>query len=484
MAGTPSQSLNLFTRDLKYMVDDRYSAAPLRRPAPRRVLAALAAFALALAAWSGTRLLQPADDIVAATVTLPERPPAAVEATAAQPPKYTQPEQAVSKVVDDPPAELDRHPIETPELESRIEWKSYAVRRGDTLGTIFQKFSIDVGLAGAIVKHETGQTLKKLLPGHNIHFGFNRENKLERLRYELNRMDELLIRFDDPDQFTVTKRKIPTVRQERSVSQTIGSSLFVSASKAGLSDRLIMQFVSIFGWDIDFARDIHSGDRFSILYEQMYRNGEFVGTGDVIAAEFVNTGDVYRAVRHIDEDGRKQYYDLDGRNLRGTFLRTPMKVSRITSGFSKARFHPVLKKWRAHRGVDYGAPTGTPILATADGRVHSLGRNGGYGKTIVLKHGGKYSTLYAHMSGYKSGLGNGSRVKQGDVIGYVGATGMVTGPHLHYEFRVNGVHHDPLTYETPKAESIPERYRDSFLVMARERISRITDVQVDQIASR
>lgn len=399
--------------------------------------------------------------------------------------EYTQPERRVAKAIEPYRyAGVDPHPPKSDNPMPGIEWEFHSVRPGDTLGRIFSRFSINIGLASTIVEHETARTLKKLMPGHEMSLGFNAGGDLVQLRYELTRMEEIIIRFDDSVLLAVNQREIPTGTRERAVSQAIGSSLFGSASKAGLSDRLIMELVSIFGWNIDFALDIRSGDRFSILYEEMFRDGRIIGTGDIIAAEFVNDGTVHRAVRHIDDDGRKRYFDLEGNNLRGTFLKTPMRVSRVTSGFSKRRYHPVLKKWRAHRGVDYGAPTGTAILATGDGKVHSIGRNGGYGNTVVLKHGGQYSTLYAHMSGFKKDLKKGSKVQQGEVIGYVGATGLATGPHLHYEFRVNGTHRDPLTYETPRAEPIPDRYRETFLATARERIGQLTDMRPEQVASR
>jgi len=464
------------------MLDSKHAAAPLRRRTPKTVFIALATTVLAISAFAGPRILGDAGRASAPTGHAQESsvpPPVAASR------EYTQPEHPVAKTIATAaPAALNPHPPRVDDPAPGIDWQTHEVRRGDTLGRIFSEFSLGIGLASRIVEHETADVLKKLMPGHRMSLGFGPDGALVQLRYELDRTDEIVVRFEDSQLVAANRRRIPTGIRERTASQTIGSSLFRAASRAGLSDRLVMQLVSIFGWDIDFALDIRSGDRFSILYEERFRNGREVGSGDIIAAEFVNDGTVYRAVRHIDEDGHKAYFDLDGNNLRGTFLKTPMRVSRVTSGFSKRRYHPVLKKWRAHRGVDYGAPTGTPVLATGDGRIHSIGRNGGYGNTVVLKHGGQYSTLYAHLSGFKKGLGKGSKVKQGEVIGYVGATGLVTGPHLHYEFRVNGQHRNPLTYETPRAQPIAERYRDTFLAMARDRISQLSDTRPEQVASR
>lgn len=481
LAGTRSQPLSVYSRDLKYMLNSRYAAAPLRRSTPKRSLALITAMIMAITVWAGT-------GVVGGTREAAESPEQPALETAAGTPhrrEYTQPEPAVAKRIEPRRvARINPHPPRRTKPSPRIAWKTHEVSRGDTLGRIFSRFSLDIGLASRIVDHETAETLTRLMPGHEMDLGFDDNGGLVRLRYELNRMDEIVIQLEDSELLAVRQRPIPTGTRERTASHIIGSSLFGSASKAGLSDRLIMDLVSIFGWDIDFALDIRSGDRFSILYEEMVRDGRVIGAGDIIAAEFINDGRVYRAVRHIDDSGNREYFDLEGNSLRGTFLKTPMEVSRVTSGFSKRRYHPVLKKWRAHRGVDYGAPKGTPVLATGDGRIHSMGRNGGYGNTVVLKHGGQYSTLYAHLSGYRDGLKKGATVQQGDVIGYVGATGLATGPHLHYEFRVNGQHRDPLTYETPKAQPIAERYRERFLAEARERISQLADMRPEQIASR
>jgi len=466
------------------MLDSRYAAAPVRRSKPRGVVAAVLTLLLAVTAWAGARMMGADSESIEAV-----KPPAVArqisDIAAASRREYTQPEHRVAKATyAERVARLEPHPPEKAGTQPVIEWQTHEVSRGDTLGRIFSRNAVAIGLASRIVQHDAGATLKKLMPGHVMSLGFRQGGELVQLRYQLSRMEEIVLTLEDAEVATVDQRRIPTGTRERMASQTIGSSLFGAASKAGLSDRLVMELASVFGWDIDFALDIRSGDHFSILYEELFRDGRSIGTGDIIAAEFVNDGEVFRAVRHVDDDGNKEYFDLDGNNLRGTFLKTPMRISRITSGFSKRRYHPVLKKWRAHRGVDYGAPTGTPVLATGDGRVHHIGRKGGYGNTVVLKHGGQYSTLYAHLSRFGKGLNRGSRIKQGDVIGYVGATGLVTGPHLHYEFRVNGQHRNPLTYETPRARPIAERYRENFLAMARDRISQLTDFQPGQLASR
>ena len=232
---------------------------------------------------------------------------------------------------------------------------------------------------------------------------------------------------------------------------TITSSLSEAGKKAGLSEELVDQLTQIFAWDIDFATDLHNGDRFTVVYDK----GGFNGTDDIVAAEFVNRGKTFRAVRYIDKDGYANYYTPEGNALQKAFLTTPVDFARISSHFDLNRRHPVLNRIRAHKGVDYAARTGTPVKATGNGEIAFLGRKGGYGQVIIIKHGDRYETVYAHLSRYKSGLQEGSTVRQGEIIGFVGQTGLATGPHLHYEFRIDGVHQNPLTARI--SNSIPIR---------------------------
>ena len=229
-----------------------------------------------------------------------------------------------------------------------------------------------------------------------------------------------------------------------------------------MSDGLIMGLAGIFGWDIDFALDIRQGDSFTVFYEELYLEGEKVGDGNIIAAEFVNNNHTYRAYRYTDSNNKTEYYSPDGKSMRKPFMRTPVDLARISSHFNLRRRHPVLNKIRAHRGVDYAASTGTAIKATGDGKVMHRGKKGGYGNTIILRHGNTYTTLYAHMSKYARKTSVGSRVKQGQIIGYIGSTGLATGPHLHYEFRVNGVHRNPLKVKLPSANPLPDSEMDRY----------------------
>jgi murein DD-endopeptidase MepM/ murein hydrolase activator NlpD len=263
---------------------------------------------------------------------------------------------------------------------------------------------------------------------------------------------------------------------EHDVSAEITSSLYEAAVEAGLSNNLIMELEKIFGWDVDFVQDIRVGDTFHVIFNDYRVDDKKIADGDILAAEFTTQGNTYRAIRFADAEGNASYYTPEGDSMLGTFLRSPVEFSRISSRFGK-RKHPISKKWKAHKGVDYAAARGTPIRATADGNVIHAGNKGGYGKTIVLRHAGRFSTLYAHMNGYAKGIRSGSRVKQGQIIGYVGSTGYSTGPHLHYEFRVDGVHRNPLTYKTPKASSISPDLKNQFLQIAASWTKKLDNVQ-------
>ncbi|MGZ5073894.1 MAG: peptidoglycan DD-metalloendopeptidase family protein, partial [Usitatibacter sp.] len=248
-------------------------------------------------------------------------------------------------------------------------------------------------------------------------------------------------------------------------SATIRSSLFAATDAAGIPDAIAMQLARVFATDIDFHTDLRRGDRFSVVYEMIYDSGELIAPGRILAAEFVNDGRPYEAILFTDEEGIDGYFSLDGTNRAKAFLRSPVEFSRVSSGFG-ARFHPIFKNWRAHTGVDFAAPKGTRVLATADGQVLSAGARGGYGNAIEIRHGSGITTLYGHLSAFAAGIRSGTRVHQGEVIGYVGMTGFATGPHLHYEFKLAGIHQDPLRVALPKADPVPARLKAQFLQVA------------------
>ncbi len=346
-------------------------------------------------------------------------------------------------------------------------WKEITIKSGDTLSRIFARHDISGDEANRIVKsHADARALNRLAAGQVLSIQTDADGHILQLKYRLNESDSLQVRRRT-NGYDVAKISQTFETRHTYAAGNIAVSLFADGQSAGLSDPVIIQMVEIFGWDIDFAQDLRRGDSFAVIYEEKYWQGQKVADGAILAAEFINQGKTYRAVGHRTAVGIAGYYSPEGLSMRRPFLRSPMKVSRVTSPYSLNRYHPILQTWTAHRGVDYGAPTGTPVLATASGRVGFLGNKGGYGNAVVLKHGGSYSTLYAHLSGYPRGLRAGAQVEQGQVIGYVGSTGLATGPHLHYEFQVNGVHQNPLTLKFPQTEPIAPQYRAEFLQTAR-----------------
>jgi len=322
--------------------------------------------------------------------------------------------------------------------DAKKETLFHSISSGETLGTIMRAYGFSNQTTHKIVNAEGGSAFKSIRIGKVLEFTLDSETQnLEELKYPLSKLK----------------------------------------TRAGINNNLIMNLSEIFGWDIDFVRDIRTNDSFKIVYEKYIdENNEFIQNGNIVSAEFINRGQVYTAIRYELEDGNIGYFAPDGSSMKGTFLKSPMRFSRISSGFSKRRFHPILKKWRSHKGVDYAARTGTAIRSVANGKVIFRGRKGGYGRTVVLSHGGKYTTLYAHMSKYSSKAKSGASVKQGQVIGYVGSSGLATGPHLHYEFRVNGVHRNPLTYKTPKATSVPKQELIDFSATAKEQLSLLNNI--------
>jgi murein DD-endopeptidase MepM/ murein hydrolase activator NlpD len=259
--------------------------------------------------------------------------------------------------------------------------------------------------------------------------------------------------------------------------------LFGATDEAGIPDAIAIQLAEIFSSDIDFHSDLRKGDRFVVVYEASYSNGEMIRTGQVLAAEFVNNGKTYRAVRYRDPDGQVGYYTPEGKSLHKSFLRSPLEFSRISSGFSLGRFHPILQKMRAHKGVDYAAPTGTRIKASADGVVDFVGVKGGYGNVIILRHANGISTVYGHLSRFAAGLRKGTRISQGEIIGFVGMSGMATGPHLHYEFLMNGQHRDPLKVALPASQPIKSKYVADFESSSAELVAQINLLSASNLAS-
>ncbi|MGE0082299.1 MAG: OapA family protein [Thiohalomonadaceae bacterium] len=369
-----------------------------------------------------------------------------------------------------------------PEPSIEIPSEKVVVRPGDSMAAIFARLGLAPATLHAVMQSgPEARELNRLHPGQELEFRIQ-DGELRALHYTIDRTRTLAVRAEQGAFMAEMAVVAPEMRIARAVG-TIESSLYAAGIKAGLSEPLIMQLAGIFGWDIDFALDIRAGDRFTLIYQEPYVNGERYGEGTILAAEFVNDGRVHRAIRYTDPSGHTDYYSEDGRSMRKAFLRSPVDFHRISSRFTKERYHPVLGVKRPHRGVDYAAPIGTPVKASGDGKVLFVGTKGGYGRTVILQHGGHISTLYGHLSRFAKGLRNGARVRQGQTIGYVGKTGVATGPHLHYEFRVNGVHRNPLTYKLPSAAPIQAEYRQNFETFAGALVSQLELITSTQLAT-
>jgi murein DD-endopeptidase MepM/ murein hydrolase activator NlpD len=367
--------------------------------------------------------------------------------------------------------QLVREPIDLPQLEAQPQPEARFVTqervlRGDTVAALFERLGIRDSRALDFLRADaTGRTIyRQLVPGRMIQAETGSDGELLTLRYFLSAASLLEVQREGQG-FRARSRAVTEPPRIMYATASIRSSLFAATDAAGIPDAIAMQVTRIFATDIDFHTDLRKGDRFSVAYEMIYDSGELVAPGRIVAAEFVNDGRVYQAVLFEDDEGGESYYSLDGSNRAKAFLRSPVEFSRVSSGFG-GRFHPIFKNWRAHTGVDFAAARGTRVIASADGHVVAAGVRGGYGNTVEIRHGGGVTTLYAHLSGFAKGVRAGARVRQGEPIGYVGSTGFATGPHLHYEFKIAGMHQDPMRVALPKAEPVPARLRERFAQVA------------------
>ena len=358
----------------------------------------------------------------------------------------------------------------------------HTIKSGESLSSIFKHHGLSANLLHRIVhSSDTAKQLTDIRPGETLYLELDAEDNLHRLRLEHNKIRSLQITAEG-DSFSALELNREVEPRTAFTSGVIESSLYEAAKEAGLSENLIMELANIFGWDIDFALEIRAGDRFTVIFLEDYLDGEKLRDGPILAAEFVNRGHSYRALRYEDETGRADYFTPEGRSMRKAFLRAPVDFRRISSRFTQERWHPVLGKKRPHRGVDYAASIGTPVKSAGDGKIIHRGTKGGYGRTVIIQHGQSYTTLYAHLSRYSKKAKNGDRVKQGQIIGYVGKSGLATGPHLHYEFRLNGVHRNPLTVKLPAAEPIAKRYLEDFKLKIQPLIARLETISQTMVA--
>lgn len=353
-------------------------------------------------------------------------------------------------------------------------WQQESIRRGDTVSAILDRLNVNPQDKVEFMRAaRDSRAMRQLVPGKTIQAQTTASGELFMLRYFFGK-EELFLMEKTDQVFKMSEQKIELESQIQMKSGVVNSSLFAATDGAGIPNPVASQMIEILASNIDFHRDLRKGDRFTVVYETLIdHSGEHAKSGKVLAVEFVNKDKPYQAVHFQSSNGDYGYYTPEGKSLRKAFLKAPLDFSRISSGFTHARFHPVLKEWRAHRGIDYAAPTGTPVKATANGTVNFAGTQRGYGKLIILKHNGPYETAYGHLSRFTKGLKNGSRVKQGDVIGYVGMTGMATGPHLHYELRVDGVQRDPAKVILPTAQPIAKKDMPAFQRESESLISRL-----------
>lgn len=372
---------------------------------------------------------------------------------------------AVATVIEDialPQASSELTPVM---LDQQTFWQADKIRRDDTLGSLMARLNIRSAQAIDFLSRnpEASALASQLRPGRSIQAQTDVDGDLLKLEYQLGSDSVLHIERDTDGNYQVHTAAPKLETHSVLKSAEIQSSLFAATDSVDIPDQVAIQMAEIFSSDIDFHSDLRRGDRFVVVYEASYNNGELVKTGKVLASEFVNKGNVYRAVLYRNPEGGESYYTPEGKSMHKSFLRSPLEFSRISSGFSLGRYHPILQRMRAHKGVDYAAPTGTRVKASSDGVVAFVGKKGGYGNVIILQHRNDIRTVYGHLSRFAKGLHRGDKVNQGDIIGYVGMSGMATGPHLHYEFLLHGKHRDPLKVALPTAEPLPPKYKADFM---------------------
>jgi murein DD-endopeptidase MepM/ murein hydrolase activator NlpD len=369
----------------------------------------------------------------------------------------------------------------TPTESFELLWREQTVSYGDNLSTLFQRAKLTPRDVYEISSLKTGKSLRNLFPGETLRFGVDAEGQLQELQYIKNPLKRIVFKKVggnyEVEHLTNQPEIILTYREG-----VIEDSLYLSASKAMLPDKIIMELANIFGWDIDFVFDIRRGDSFSLLFEDRYLEGEKLSSGNIIAASFTNRGKTYEAVRYTNSRGLSNYYTPEGLSMRKAFLRTPLDIFRISSGFNLRRKHPIHKKIKAHRGVDYAAPRGTPVYAAGDGKVIETGYSKANGNYVFIQHGQTYTTKYLHLNRKK--VRRNQTVRQRQLIGTVGSTGYATGPHLHYEFLVNGVHRNPRTVKLPQAQPIAATEKRLFLQTTAPLLTQLAEQkQTIQLAS-
>ncbi len=371
-------------------------------------------------------------------------------------------------------SELNLPLIASQPVKNEIFWQTDQVRSNDTLGPLLKRMGVHDENARKflMLSPDSREINTQLIPGRSLDVKTNTKGQLLYLEYELPD-NEILVAGLTPSGYKVAKQKLIIESEEVLKSATIRHSLFGATDDAGIPDRIAIKIADIFSSQIDFNEDLRPGDHFNVVYEAYYNNGELMKTGDILAVEFVNKGKKYQAIHFGNAGSKYAYYTPEGKSLHKSFLRSPLEFTRVSSSFSRGRRHPILHKVRAHKGVDLAARSGTRIKASGDGRVVFRGRKGGYGNVIILKHQNGIKTLYGHLLKFAKGLHVGQEVAQSEIIGYVGMSGLATGPHLHYEFQLNGVHRDPMKVELPTSVPLDKKYKKEFDAKTLEYMAKI-----------
>lgn len=365
-----------------------------------------------------------------------------------------------------------------------IFWQLDVVKPDDTLYTLFKRMNIrdEDAIKFLMLAPEAHALNTALIPGHTLEVKTNLEGELLHLEYEIDNENTLVANLT-PQGYQLAIQKLILKSTQVLKSATIVDSLFGATDDADIPDQIALQIADIFSGQIDFQGDLRAGDQFKVIYEAFYNAGELMKVGNVLAVEFVNNGKKYQAVHFGDAEGKFAYYTPDGISLHKSFLRSPVEFTRVSSKFSTARYHPILNTMRTHQGVDLAAPMGTRVKAAGDGVVDFVGRKGGYGNAIILKHAGGINTVYGHLSAFAVGLHKGQHVAQSDIIGFVGMTGLATGPHLHYEFLIDGTHHDPLTVALPMSTPIDAKFQKAFDEISLDYMAQIEMLNRSQAAA-
>ncbi len=335
----------------------------------------------------------------------------------------------------------------------------HTVRKGDSLSVIFEDKQVPLNTAYKIFDFDKNNLLSSIIPGDIMEFNYM-GNDLLSIEIIKDDVNSILIKTDDEISIVNIKKEAQTITSFG--FGEIRDSFYKSAKDVGIPDSIIMDFAYIFGWDIDFIFDVRKGDKFSVIYETEFSEGEKISSGDIVFAEFTNREKKYIAQRFFDDVQGKQYFNENGENVKKAFLRAPLDFAYISSHFNPNRMHPILHKIKAHNGVDYAAKRNTPVKASGDGVISFMGRQSGYGRTVEIKHGGNIKTLYAHLERFNTKLKVGSKVKQGEIIAFVGDSGQATGPHLHFEFWQGEIRSDPVKVKLPSAKPVNNSQRNEF----------------------